>query len=127
MTTNSPWPAPLPGDYLAFLEGRVADERLPASVLYAAPRDPGMALGKQGTENFFASVLVGWRDNGQQVVLTWERERPGDVEAWHYRIVAGAEWQHVWNFGDFAAMREFLRRERPTPPPAPAPRKRRRR
>jgi hypothetical protein len=98
-------------DYLPTMGGR--PRHLPRTELFCEPKDPGMALGRQGSENFQCSALIGRRTDGLFPIVMYAQLEAYGPEVWQYCITGGAEWDVVMTFPDFASMLAYLENERP--------------
>ncbi len=102
-----------PADYMDFLRGLTTDRIFSIGRLFAVPRDPGEALGKQGSENYVYSVLIGSRTDGLHIVLTYASLKAYAPPEWRYNITSGAEWNVVAEFKVIGELVSFLESERP--------------
>ena len=105
--------AALPADYLAYIATPRRRRRFPAAELLAEPIDPGMALGKQGYDNFMFSNLIGTRPDGLQIVLKYDAMTTSSPRKWQYAIVKGAEWDVAIAFDSMNELLNYLEAEEP--------------
>ena len=98
-----------PAEYAAYVRERTQDEEFTGGVLFADPRDPGQALGRQGDENYPHSVLIGRTGNGRHIVLTYAPAAAYAPDSWHYGITGTAEWDVIHRFPEMSALVTFLR------------------
>ena len=113
-----------PEDYLAYIQSMETDQTFPGTILFKEPKDPAMTLGRQGDENFWYSVLIGFRQDKLFVVLKFDSKTAYSPKIWQYCIVGGAEWDVAMEFPDFKEMLEYLKNEKPYQPPPLPPSKR---
>ena len=102
-----------PADYLAWLDTPGVRHRYPTAELLREPQDPGMALGRQGNENFWYSVLIGLRPDGLFVILKYDSPKAYAPKEWRYCIVDGAEWAVAAEFATLAGLLDYLEAEAP--------------
>lgn len=111
-----------PADYLVYVATLTCNRILPATELFTEPRDPAMALGRQGDENFRDSVLIGCRQDGLFMVLKYASRTNYSPKVWQYCIVGGAEWDVAMEYPSFSEMLHYLETETPHRPPVASPR-----
>lgn len=116
--------ASFPADYLAYIQPMTSDRQFPMTHLFSEPKDPGMALGRQGDENFQESVLIGYRTDQLFPILKYSSKQAYAPRVWQYCIVSGAEWNVCMEFDTFAQMIAYFEMEKPPiEPPSPPQRK----
>ena len=103
-----------PQDYLDYIAGRDTDETFKHGVLFSEPKDPGVAMGRQGNENFWYSALLGFYHedpNGDwmQIILKYDAKTAYGPKEWQYGIARGAEWSIVLDFTDMAELVWFMK------------------
>jgi hypothetical protein len=110
-----------PTDYLAYITTTNANRTFPVTELFSAPKDPAMALGRQGDENFWYSSLIGVRHDRLFVVLKYDSKTAYSPKVWQYCIVGGAEWDVAMEFPSFAELLSYLETETPLQPQLTSP------
>jgi hypothetical protein len=106
-----------PTDYLDYIATLKANRQLPMTELFVEPRDPAMALGRQGDENFVYSALIGSRKDSLFVILKFDSKTAYGPKIWQYCITGGAEWDVLMDFPTFPDLLHYLETEPPPQPP----------
>lgn len=104
----------LPQEYLDYIASIQEDVQFSNACLFREPKDPGMALGRRGDENFFYSVLIGFYKEPQawhEIILKYDSPGSGKPKAWEYAIAEGAEWKLLLKFDTLSKLIEYLRKD----------------
>lgn len=110
-------PPEYPRDYLDYIAALHGQHRVVGRTeLYPEPKDPCMEMGKQGSENFMSSVVLGRRTDQLQVVLKYDCDNCYAPRYWQYCLCQGAEWTVVQKFATFTDLLRYLASEPPLPP-----------